>query len=76
MEVSVVTTKGQVVIPAKIRKKFGIGIGTQIEFYEENGEIKLIPINEESIDRDMGMLKTKGRLLKVLTEEKKTERGT
>lgn len=37
MEVSVVTTKGQVVIPAKLRKKYGIEVGTKIQFADENG---------------------------------------
>ncbi len=74
MEVSTVTTKGQVVIPAKLRKKYGIKIGTKIQFWEENGEIKLIPVTEEIIDKNVGILKTRGRLLAKLKEEKKRER--
>ncbi|MFC2133800.1 AbrB/MazE/SpoVT family DNA-binding domain-containing protein [Bacteroidota bacterium] len=74
MEVSVVTTKGQVVIPAKIRRKYGIKIGTKIQFSEEDGEITLHPITEETIEQNLGLLGTKGKLLKKLMEEKKIER--
>ncbi len=74
MEVSVVTTKGQVVIPAKIRRKYGIKIGTKIQFEEENGEIIMLPLTEETIDKNIGFLGTKGELLRKLMAEKKVER--
>ncbi len=74
MEVSVVTTKGQVVIPAKLRKKYGIKIGTRIQFEEENGEITMLPLTEETVDKNIGFLGTKGKLLRKLMEEKKAER--
>ena len=34
-ETSVVTTKGQLVIPARLRRRFGIKKGTTISFLEE-----------------------------------------
>ncbi|NOX18280.1 MAG: AbrB/MazE/SpoVT family DNA-binding domain-containing protein [Chlorobi bacterium] len=74
MDVSAVTTKGQVVIPARLRRKYGIKIGTKIQFWEENGEIKIFPITEEVIDGNIGLLKTKGKLLKKLKEEKAREK--
>lgn len=30
MDITVIATKGQVVIPAKLRRKFGVKIGTKI----------------------------------------------
>ena len=74
MESSIVTTKGQVVIPAKIRKKYGIKIGTRIQFEEANGEIIMLPLTEETIDKNIGFLGTKGKLLRKLMAEKKAER--
>jgi AbrB family looped-hinge helix DNA binding protein len=71
---SSVTVKGQVVIPVKLRKKYGIKNGTRINFYDENGEIHLIPITPEMIEKNMGFLGTKGKLLRMLMEEKKRER--
>jgi AbrB family looped-hinge helix DNA binding protein len=74
METSVVTTKGQVVIPSKIRRKYGIKDGTKIHFLEEKGEIKLIAVTSEMIKNNFGIFGTKGKLLKALAEEKKKER--
>lgn len=74
METSTVTIKGQIVIPAKLRRKYGIKNGTRIHFYEKNGEIIIIPVTAEIIKKNAGFLATKGKLLKALMEEKKRER--
>ena len=76
MEASVVTVKGQVVIPSKMRRKLGIKNGTRVHFYEDHGELRLVPVTHDVIDRNFGMLGTKGKLLKALMEEKKKERET
>ena len=74
MDKSVVTVKGQVVIPSKIRRKFGIKKGTQVYLYEREGEIVIKPITDEYIRGMAGITRTKGRLLKALMEEKAKER--
>ncbi len=77
MESSIVTSKGQVVIPSKLRKKFGIKNGTKIQFIEDGDTIKMMPITPEYIRSMAGFLGTpgkKGDLLKALMEEKKIER--
>lgn len=74
METSIVTVKGQVVIPSKIRKKFGIKNGTKIHFSDQGNVIRMIPITPEMIESNFGFLGTKGKLLKALMQEKKRER--
>ncbi len=74
METSVVTSKGQVVIPSKLRRKYGIKRGTRVHFYENNGEMRLVPVTPELIDKNIGLLGTKGKLMRALLEEKKRER--
>lgn len=74
MDKSVVTVKGQIVIPSKIRRKFGIKKGTQVYLYEREGEIVIRPITDEYIRNMAGITRTKGRLLKALMEEKTKER--
>ncbi|MEO8209776.1 MAG: AbrB/MazE/SpoVT family DNA-binding domain-containing protein [bacterium] len=74
METSIVTVKGQVVIPSKLRKKFGIRNGTKIHFYDEGKDIRMVAITPEMIDSNFGFLGTKGKLLKALMDEKKRER--
>jgi len=74
MDKSVVTVKGQVVIPSRLRRKFGIKKGTQVYLYDRDGEIIIKPITDEYIQSMAGITRTKGRLLKVLKEEKEKER--
>jgi AbrB family looped-hinge helix DNA binding protein len=74
MDKSVVTVKGQVVIPSKLRRKFGIKRGTQVYLYERDGEIVIRPLTDEDLRSLTGITRTKGRLLKALLKEKAKER--
>lgn len=74
METGVVTTKGQVVIPSKIRHKHKIKKGTRICFIEKHGEIVLKPVTDDCIDNLKGSLGTQGAALKRLVEERGRER--
>ena len=74
MDKSVVTVKGQVVIPSKLRRKFGIKKGTQVYFYERDGEIVIRPVTDEYLRSLAGITGTKGKLLKALLGEKAKER--
>jgi AbrB family looped-hinge helix DNA binding protein len=42
------TSKGQVTIPAKIRKRFGLRTGDPIAFVEEDGDLRLEPAKRET----------------------------
>lgn len=44
MQITTVTAKGQITLPAEIRKKRGIKPGDKIQVVEEKGEIKVAPI--------------------------------
>jgi AbrB family looped-hinge helix DNA binding protein len=73
-ETTVVTTKGQVVIPSRIRKKYDIKKGTKL-YVEERGEyIVLKPITEEYFEKLAGILPTKGKLSKALLQERRDEK--
>jgi AbrB family looped-hinge helix DNA binding protein len=74
MDKSVVTVKGQVVIPSKLRRKFGIKRGTQVYLYERDGEIVIRPLTDEYLRSLTGITGTKGRLIKALLKEKAKER--
>ena len=49
-EMSTVTTKGQLVIPARLRKKYSIRKGTKVAFVEEENRIVLQPVTREFIN--------------------------
>src|SRR5258708_12477041 len=55
-EVSTVTTKGQLVIPAKLRRKYSIKEGTQVAFVEEENRLILQPLTPEFIRSLRGCL--------------------
>ena len=73
--VTTATTKGQIVIPSSVRKRFEIKEGTriQVEVDEKAHRIILRPITREYIQSLRGKLKGKG-LMKELLEEKNRER--
>jgi len=74
MDRTIVTGKGQVVIPGKLRRKFGIKKGTHVCVYERDGAIAIKPITDDYIRNMSGMAGTNGRLLKALIEGKAKER--
>lgn len=72
---TVMTPKGQVVIPAIIRRHLGLKGGTQVTIYEQDGEVRMVPTTAETIERNFGILKGgKGSMTKALLEERKRER--
>jgi AbrB family looped-hinge helix DNA binding protein len=75
MDKASVTIKGQIVIPSKLRRKFGIKKGTQVFLFERGDEIVIKPITDEYIRSMAGVMGTKGRLLKALKEERTKERN-
>jgi AbrB family looped-hinge helix DNA binding protein len=73
-EVSTVTTKGQLVIPSKLRRKYAIRKGTQVAFVEEENRLVLQPLTPEFIRSLRGSLKGQPSALKVLRAERKRDR--
>lgn len=72
---TVATSKGQIVIPSAIRRKFGIKEGTRIQIVvnDKTHEIILKPITRDYVHSVRGKLKGKG-LLKALMADRKKER--
>ncbi len=66
-------TKGQVVIPRRLRKEFEIEAGTKAQVYGENGHIVLKPITAKFIKSLRGSLKGTG-VMKAMMEDRKRER--
>lgn len=52
----VVTSKGQLVIPAELRRTLRIGKGTRVRFQRITGGIAIYPEHENAIDRFCGIL--------------------
>jgi AbrB family looped-hinge helix DNA binding protein len=46
---AVISSKGQIVIPANLRKRYGMNEGTTVVFQEDNGRLTLTPSNFDAI---------------------------
>ena len=72
---TIATSKGQVVIPSKVRKQLGIKDGTYLQIDVDTVSMRLIltPVTREYIQSLRGKYKGKG-LMKALMADKKRER--
>jgi len=70
---SKVTSKGQVVIPKRLRVKYGIRSATAIRWVEKDQGILMVPESEDPIVEARGMLKGSG-ILKAYLQEKRLEK--
>lgn len=68
-----ISTKGQLVIPAELRRKYGIKPGTRVEVIDRGDQIVLQPITEEYVRKLRGSLKG-GNALRILEEERRKDK--
>lgn len=76
METSVLTTKGQLLIPKRIRNKYGIKSGVKVVFEETDKGVLITPMNEQYFQSFAGILKSgnlKEEMKKMKEEEKELE---
>lgn len=77
MNTAYVTSKGQLVVPSRIRRRFGIKPGTRVNFVEEGDRIIFQPVTREYISSFRGMFKLKPGEKSVVQEhleERRAER--
>ncbi|HRQ22956.1 MAG TPA: AbrB/MazE/SpoVT family DNA-binding domain-containing protein [Anaerolineales bacterium] len=67
------TAKGQIVIPAALRRKYGIKNGTRIIVTDIGNAIVLKPVTEQYLRSLQGSLRGKGGL-KTLMDERRKDR--
>ena len=67
------SVKGQIVIPAILRRKYGIKNGTKIIVTDNGDSIILKPVTEQYLRNLQGSLKGKG-ILKVLVDERRKDK--
>jgi len=66
-------SKGQIVIPSEIRKRYRIEPGTELQVMEYGGIIYLIPPVEDAVKAACGLLPPKPSLAEKLLKERKGE---
>ena len=68
-----VSSKGWVVIPAALRRRYGLKPGSFVEFQQKKGWIELIPQEPDPVEMTYGKLANSPSLTKSLLKEKKKE---
>ena len=77
MNSAYVTSKGQLVVPASIRRRYGIKPGTRVNFVEEGDRIIFQPVTREYISSFRGIFKLRPGEKSVVQEhleERRAER--
>ena len=74
MDTGSVTTKGQIVIPARLRRRYGIKPGTRVRFIERTDELVLRPVTSAAIRRLCGVLKSETSVTADLLADRGEER--
>ena len=69
-----VSSKGQIVIPAKLREKYHLEQGVEVAVLEYPEEIVIVPLPKDAIKEARGMLKSKKSVREMLEETRKEER--
>ena len=68
-----VSSRGQTSVPAEIRKKYGIGTNTKLQWIDRGGSITVVPIGSDPIGSFRG--RSRGRnLVSALLKARKEER--
>jgi len=71
---SIVGSKGQVIIPAEVRRRYGFAEGTEVIFTEDNGRLILEPLNFHAIYQLQGICQREPSALHLLEQERNEER--
>lgn len=74
MFVATVSSKGWVVIPAEIRKKYHLHPGSQVRVVDYGGVLSILPAQTDPVNSGKGLLKGKTSLLKSLQGERIREK--
>lgn len=74
MDTARVTTKGQLVVPARLRRKYGIKPGTEVNFIERDDQILFQPVTKEYIRSVRGMLRSSDDVASELLRERRRDR--
>ena len=68
-----ILSKGQIVIPAEMRRKYHIEPGTEMQIVEYGGILYLIPPVDNPVKTACGILPSQPSLAKQLLKERKSE---
>lgn len=75
MHTSTVTQKGQIVIPAPLRRKLGFDRGTKVVIVETDEGVEVRPLDDDYFERYAGVLSGEGDATHTLLNERRTDKA-
>lgn len=75
MTIATVSSKGWIVIPNELRKKYHLRAGTQVALVDYGGVLSIVPAMADPVEEAAGILKSDRSLTRALLEERERERG-
>ena len=75
MEEATMTSKGQIVVPARLRRRYGLKPGVKVYFIEREDEILFQPLTGEYTRSVHGMLTSKTSVTQELLQERAKDKG-
>ena len=69
MNTLTISTKGWVVIPAELRRKYKLEPGSKVRVVDYGGILALVPLLENPVEQATGMLKGQTSLTQALLDE-------
>lgn len=71
---TIVSVRGQTVIPRRIREELGITPATRLEWKVKNGAIIILPLPSDPIQSAIGILEGRGPSTSDLLAERKADK--
>lgn len=73
MTTAKVSAKGWIVIPAQLRRKYGIEPGDEVVIVDYGGVLSLVPKSDRPVRAGRGAIEVGGSLTEALLRERKLE---
>jgi AbrB family looped-hinge helix DNA binding protein len=74
-DTSIVTVKGQIVIPSRMRRRLGLKKGIKVSLVDRGDEIIIRALTKDYFEKMAGALKTGGKLTRALLEDRAADRA-
>lgn len=75
MAVATISSKGWIVIPNDLRKRYNLQPGARVALVDYGGVLSIVPAMTDAVEEAAGMLKGERSLTHSLLEEKAWERA-
>ena len=75
MTVATISSKGWIVIPNELRKKYNLGAGARVALVDYGGVLSIVPAMADPVAEAAGMLKGEQSLTGALLAERAQDRA-